>query len=132
MNKIENEIKQAMEKCKDLKKFIKLAKRFKRKIGNMPFLIYDSYIVLEPKWEDLSRARKIAKEVLGSWNDRLNSISNPYDDVVMIRYVSEKHPLVRIWAQTTIEETPKEFLKSGCKWETENKIVHRFVCPEGK
>ena len=132
MNKIEKEIEWAMEKCKELKKIIKLAKRFKRKIGNMPFVIYDSCIVLEPKWEELSKARKIAKEVLGSWDDKLVSIDNPYSDVVMIRYASEKHPLVKIWAETTIGETPKEFLKSGCKWETSSRAVNTFVCPKGK
>ena len=97
----------------------------------MPCIIYDSYFVLEPEWKDLSKARKIAKEVLGSWDDKLYDISNPYDDVVMIRYKSKKHPLIEIWVETTIEKTPKVFLKSGCKWETTNKIVNTFVCPKG-
>ena len=109
MKEIEREIESAMKECKNLKKIIKLAKQFEQKIGNMPCVIYDSYFVLEPKWKDLSKARKIAKEVLGSWDDKLYGISNPYDDVVMIRYVSEKHPLVRIWAQTKSRRHQKNF-----------------------
>jgi len=101
----------------------------------------NNFIIKVNTIEELHKAREFLRTILGSWEDEVSSVSSYGMDKGRAVYhikdnkeVPEELQKFYIEWIFPISETPEEFTKNGCHWETEvyTSRSTAFVCPIGE
>ncbi len=82
--------------------------------------------------EELHKAREFCRSFIPDYVDKLNGLHSDYSSGVYAQYTCKfDYGVIDIRWNFTIETTPEEFTKDGCKWETlpSDSSYSTFVCP---
>jgi len=97
------------------------------------YFSYHNCLILEiQSLEDLSAARRLARELLPGWKGNLDQIWNPYSDCIMVSWKDSAHPLLQICLETTVQDFPAELKPDpACKLEKieRQETKYRLQCP---
>lgn len=128
-----NSIKAKRKELKEQEEFIKLLNRQLPDEISYPISIWGTCLTIHVTSEnELHEVRKLYKTIALDYQDKLHGLFHNYGDQVyaMYSYHATNFSLVICW-DFTVDTTPQEFIKNGCKWETLSPIYESkaFVCP---
>ena len=119
-----------VEKIADLQESIKFLEKNREIFENCPFRVVESgrsSRIIITKLSDLRAAREIMGKLYGSWRDKYGFPF--YSQGVAIATWKDPRYDWSIWIECSIEDFPKELLKSDtCKWVETTSRDYYVVC----
>ena len=88
--------------------------------------VYGSRIIIDDL-SDLSEARRILREIFGTWKDELDQIWTSCS-MVIVAWKSPDNDLFSIWLETTAENFPPELKGDNCSFVPRTTVEQVLVC----
>ena len=89
----------------------------------------DSFLIIKiESLEQLTSARRIAKDMYPHWKDKLCQVWNGYSDTMLASWEDKNYPLLEIHLTTSVDSFPKELLSKNCKIEKRTEVGYAVVC----